>query len=125
MQVLFGAAALSEFKTARLLSSLRAIAPEVQALESTFVHFVDDPELAPAQIDTLTALLTYGERAESSREPQQSRCLRCGSARSVGLAGRRQHAVASHGRTTTLRSSELMTGRFCSAGCCGEISTFS
>ena len=75
MQVLFGAAALSEFKTARLLSSLRAIAPEVQALESTFVHFVDAPELAPAQIDTLTALLTYGERAESSREPQQSRCL--------------------------------------------------
>ena len=76
MQVLFGAAALSEFKTARLLSSLRAIAPEVLALESTFVHFVDAPELAPAQIDTLTALLTYGERAESSREPQQSRCLR-------------------------------------------------
>ena len=67
MQVLFGAAALSEFKTARLLSSLRAIAPEVQALESTFVHFVDAPELAPAQIDTLTALLPYAERPEHSR----------------------------------------------------------
>ncbi len=76
MQVLFGAAALSEFRTARLLSSLRAIAPQVQALETTFVHFVDTPELGAPQLDTLTALLNYGESNQSAAAPQSGSLLR-------------------------------------------------
>ena len=62
-----GAAALSAFRIAKLLSRLQALEPRVTALDSRFVHFVELARpLQPAEREVLESLLTYGPRAESS-----------------------------------------------------------
>lgn len=61
MQALFGAAALSEFKKSRLLATLKSLAPQIQAVHASFIHFVDSTPLSEIELETLGALLTYGE----------------------------------------------------------------
>src|SRR5665213_351817 len=61
MLELQGRAALSDFRIAKLLIQLQALEPQVQALRSRFVHFVDvSAPLTPADQARLTKLLTYG-----------------------------------------------------------------
>jgi phosphoribosylformylglycinamidine synthase len=66
MLLIPGAPALSSFRIAKLLARLQALQPQVTALESSFVHFVDlERELVAAERDVLVRLLTYGPRAEA------------------------------------------------------------
>src|SRR5580692_7737658 len=59
-----GRAALSVFRIAKLLSRLRVLEPRIQALRSTYVHFVDvAAPLDVAQRSLLADLLTYGPTA--------------------------------------------------------------
>lgn len=63
MLTLLGAPALSDFRTARLLATIRARCPAVKALSSRFVHFVATRrELAASEREVLDALLTYGPK---------------------------------------------------------------
>ena len=60
-----GAPALSAFRIAKLLARLAALAPDVTALDTRFVHFVDlERPLAAAERAILDRLLTYGPRIE-------------------------------------------------------------
>ena len=60
-----GAPALSAFRIAKLLARLAALAPDVTALDTRFVHFVDlERPLTAAQRAILDRLLTYGPRLE-------------------------------------------------------------
>jgi phosphoribosylformylglycinamidine synthase len=62
-----GPAALSAFRIAKLLERLRALAPEVRALDAHFVHFADLAQpLSTAARAVLEQLLTYGPRIESA-----------------------------------------------------------
>ncbi len=57
-----GGQALSSFRTRALLDRLKAAAPQVEALEARFVHWVwSDAPLSNAQQDKLSALLRYGD----------------------------------------------------------------
>jgi phosphoribosylformylglycinamidine synthase len=57
-----GGQALSSFRTRALLDRLKAVAPQVEALEARFVHWVwSDVPLSNAQQDKLSALLRYGD----------------------------------------------------------------
>ncbi len=57
-----GGQALSSFRTRALLDRLKAVAPQVEALEARFVHWVwSDAPLSNAQQDKLSALLRYGD----------------------------------------------------------------
>lgn len=61
MQVMFGAAALSVFKSSKLLESLQAQFPQIKAFDAQFVHFLDcETSLSQAQVDVAQALLAYG-----------------------------------------------------------------
>ena len=61
MQVLFGAAALSAFKTSKLLTILHARLPAISAIYTQFVHFIDcDGRLDPEASRMLDSLLAYG-----------------------------------------------------------------
>jgi phosphoribosylformylglycinamidine synthase len=61
MQAMFGAAALSAFKTSKLLDILQAKIPLVNAISAQFVHFIDgDGELGEQQQARLQSLLEYG-----------------------------------------------------------------
>src|SRR5690606_14702200 len=61
MLTLPGAPALSDFRTARLLASIRSRHSGVEALRSHFVHFVQTRrELSADERRVLDALLTYG-----------------------------------------------------------------
>ncbi len=61
MLELQGRAALSNFRIAKLLARLRAFQPQIQALSSRFVHFVDvAAPLSADQLGLLGKLLTYG-----------------------------------------------------------------
>lgn len=63
MLTLLGAPALSDFRTARLLATIRVHCPVVQALSSRFVHFVATRrELTELERSVLDALLTYGPK---------------------------------------------------------------
>src|SRR5690606_16000591 len=63
MLTLPGAPALSDFRTARLLASIRAREAGVQALRSQFIHFVQTRrELTADERRVLDALLTYGPK---------------------------------------------------------------
>ena len=69
MLILPGAAALSPFRLDRLLSTLRASVPRIQALNARFVHFADfDGTLSPGERDILERLLTYGPRRAGVEE---------------------------------------------------------
>ncbi len=61
MQVMFGAAALSAFKSSKLLLSLQAKLPQVNAFSAQFVHLLDcTQELSSSDSEVLRALLHYG-----------------------------------------------------------------
>ena len=60
MQVLYGGTALSPFKTANLLSALRAANPAIGSVSARFVHFIESNEIAAADEQTLKVLLRYG-----------------------------------------------------------------
>ena len=61
MQVMFGAAALSAFKSSKLLLSLQAKLPQVKAFSAQFVHFLDcSQELSNSDSEVVSALLHYG-----------------------------------------------------------------
>jgi phosphoribosylformylglycinamidine synthase len=67
-----GAPALSEFRIAKLLGSLKQRAAEVRSLSSRFVHFIDlERALEPAEMRVLERLLTYGPRMESGPEANE------------------------------------------------------
>ena len=72
MQALFGAAALSEFKTSRLLVTLQAAVPSVLAIDARFLHLVESSPLTEHESGTLGSLLQYGENALDTSEPPQS-----------------------------------------------------
>lgn len=61
MQVMFGAAALSAFKSSKLLVSLQAKLPQVKAFSAQFVHFLDcTAQLSKHDLEVVHALLHYG-----------------------------------------------------------------
>ncbi|OBX37621.1 phosphoribosylformylglycinamidine synthase [Halomonas elongata] len=67
MLELRGAPALSAFRHAKLLDALRSVAPDVEALEADYVHFVDhDGELADEDRRLLERLLDDGTAREAS-----------------------------------------------------------
>lgn len=62
MQALFGAAALSAFKSAKLLRTLQASHPSVTDLHAQFVHLVHaESGFSAADSDELNSLLKYGD----------------------------------------------------------------
>ncbi|WP_328717139.1 phosphoribosylformylglycinamidine synthase [Halomonas elongata] len=66
MLELRGAPALSAFRHAKLLDALRSVAPDVEALEADYVHFVDhDGELADEDRRLLERLLDDGTAREA------------------------------------------------------------
>ena len=61
MQVMFGAAALSAFKSSKLLLSLQAKLPQVKAFTAQFAHFLDcRQELSNSDSEVVRELLHYG-----------------------------------------------------------------
>jgi phosphoribosylformylglycinamidine synthase len=61
MQVMFGAAALSAFKSSKLLLSLQAKLPQIKAFSAQFVHFLDcTQELSNSDSEVVRELLHYG-----------------------------------------------------------------
>ncbi|MET0533594.1 MAG: hypothetical protein ABW171_05160, partial [Steroidobacter sp.] len=61
MLTLSGAPALSDFRTARLLTALRSRVPAVESLTTRFTHFVQTGRALTADEQrVLEALLTYG-----------------------------------------------------------------
>ncbi|MEP6546522.1 MAG: phosphoribosylformylglycinamidine synthase [Gammaproteobacteria bacterium] len=72
---LFGAPALSQFRLDHLLRVLRAEDERVTALDSRWLHFVDDSQpLADPESGLLEKLLTYGPRARPAT-PRGQRIL--------------------------------------------------
>ncbi|MGH9578214.1 MAG: phosphoribosylformylglycinamidine synthase, partial [Terriglobales bacterium] len=60
--------ALSEFRIAKLLSTLRAVHPGVRRLAAEFWHFVEiETPLAPAEQQILARLLEYGARPPAAQ----------------------------------------------------------
>ena len=63
MLILTGAAALSDFRLAKRLASIRALVPDASAIDARFVHFVDiERELNHDESAVLESLLRYGPR---------------------------------------------------------------
>lgn len=61
MQAMFGAVALSAFKTSKLLSTIQANLPTVNILSAQFVHFLDSSDVLDEQEENiLQSLLEYG-----------------------------------------------------------------
>lgn len=72
MLTLSGAPALSDFRTARLLTALRSRIPAVESIATRFVHFVQTQRaLSADERRVLDALLTYGP-ASPGTEVQSS-----------------------------------------------------
>ena len=64
-----GGLALSDFRAARALASLRKVSPLVEAVSGRFVHFVHaERALTDDERARLEALLTYGDPAVTVRE---------------------------------------------------------
>jgi phosphoribosylformylglycinamidine synthase len=69
MLTLPGAPALSDFRNARLLATVRALAPEVCQLSARYVHFVQSNRALSAEgRNVLDALLKYGPREANQDE---------------------------------------------------------
>ena len=65
-----GGAALSEFRLQKLLSSAQALVPELVAVHTGFVHFVDLHSALDAQKQSvLERLLRYGEARPAEAIP--------------------------------------------------------
>ena len=63
MLLIPGAAALSGFRVAKLVDTLRTHVAEITGLDAWFVHFVDlGRPLSAAERTILERLLTYGPR---------------------------------------------------------------
>ena len=63
MQAMFGATALSAFKSTNLLRSLRTSLPSVESLSAQFVHFVDcEADFVAAESSEMISLLEYGPK---------------------------------------------------------------
>ena len=61
MQVMYGAAALSPFKSSRLLRALQELSPDILSLQTRYVHLLDcESELDLDQNSIPAALLAYG-----------------------------------------------------------------
>ena len=75
MQALFGAAAISEFKTSRLLATLQAAVPSVLAIDARFLHLVEYSPLTDGESETLNSLLRYGEELHGTTESFQATAL--------------------------------------------------
>lgn len=72
MLIVPGAAALSEFRIEKLLTTLRADIPGLQALSAQFVHLADvEGELDRDQQSVLEQLLHYGPNAGAAPAPLQ------------------------------------------------------
>ncbi|HEU4655832.1 MAG TPA: phosphoribosylformylglycinamidine synthase [Steroidobacteraceae bacterium] len=74
MLTLPGAIALSDFRTARLLASIRSRGAPIESIQARFVHFVQaHREITVDERRVLDALLTYGPRIEprASQSPRQ------------------------------------------------------
>jgi phosphoribosylformylglycinamidine synthase len=68
LSIFEGANALSHFRVQQILPRLAAIAPAIQGLSARFVHLVGSEQALDAQQQqVLSALLTYGEPAQSGR----------------------------------------------------------
>jgi len=66
MQAMFGAAALSAFRTSKLLLNLQAKLPSVKAFSAQFVHFLDcKEELSESDLEVVRGLLQYGPSSAS------------------------------------------------------------
>src|SRR4051812_39542632 len=66
MLQLSGAPALSAFRIAKRLESLKAHEPGIAGLTARFVHFVDvERDLTPSERKVLEQLLTYGPSIEA------------------------------------------------------------
>ncbi len=74
MQAMFGAAALSAFRTSKLLQQLQSAVPNITAVSAQFIHFIDaDPGFDCSQCTELTALLDYGPHYSSALDSED--CL--------------------------------------------------
>lgn len=69
MLELEGRAALSAFRIRKLLARLRDLDPGIQALGSTYLHFVDTAPLTGDQLGLLQKLLTYGPAPDAAVPP--------------------------------------------------------
>ena len=69
LQSFEGGNALSAFRAQALLPRLQAVSPRIVGVSARFVHWAwSDTALAPADVDRLAALLTYGDAADASAE---------------------------------------------------------
>ena len=75
MQVLYGGKALSPFKTANLLSALRAANPAIHSVSARFVHFIESNEISAADERTLKVLLRYGAPWPVDASASPANCL--------------------------------------------------
>ncbi len=70
MLLLRGGPALSDFRIAKLQSSLQALCPALRRIEADYLHFVQGAdELDRAESGRLKALLQYGQTDKSSAAP--------------------------------------------------------
>ena len=76
MLTLSGAPALSDFRTVRLVTALRARLPAVESITTRFTHFVQlRRPLAEAERKVLDALLTYGPALASDTVQQSDQLI--------------------------------------------------
>ncbi|ANJ68222.1 phosphoribosylformylglycinamidine synthase [Halothiobacillus diazotrophicus] len=76
MQIFFGNAALSEFRLAKKLEAIQAVAPQITALSARFVHFIDlapDTTLTEHETHQLHDLFNYGRPL--AEWPDEAACL--------------------------------------------------
>ena len=61
MEPILGGVALSDFRSLKLLQTLKAVQPSVKSLSSQFVHLVDcDADFEAVEVGLLRSILTYG-----------------------------------------------------------------
>ena len=71
MKAMFGATALSAFKSTNLLRSLRTSLPSVESLSAQFVHFVDcEADFVAAESAEMISLLEYGPKPSGVSKEQ-------------------------------------------------------
>jgi len=75
MQVLYGGTALSPFKTANLLSALRAVNGALGSVSARFVHFLEFDEISSSDEQVLKVLLRYGEDWPEDARSGSPSCL--------------------------------------------------
>ncbi|MBV8910482.1 MAG: phosphoribosylformylglycinamidine synthase, partial [Gammaproteobacteria bacterium] len=76
MLQLTGPAALSQFRLAKLLNRLRALDPQVLALEARFLHFADLVRpLSAEELRVLGQLLDYGPRPAPQPPTPDAGCV--------------------------------------------------